>query len=636
VTTPSEPASVAPARSGLLAADARFAVLCALGIAAFPFLLHPIGGYSTLATQIAIVSIASIGFNLLLGYAGSLSYGHAMFYGGGGYLAAILLVRVAPQHPNLWLCVIGATAGTAILAILVGAVTVRLYGIYFALLTLAFAQMVYFIVEQAKDWTNGDDGLQALPNALLPIGPWNVDLTTHLPSLNLGPFGDVGELRLWYIFAGVCLLLVLMLSRMLTRSQFGEVLGAIRENEQRSTLIGFNAPAYRLAAFAISGALTGFSGALRAMFDGSVSVDSLGIDRSGSFVIYTIIGGVQTLFGPVAGTAVIMFLENVLSARTPAWRLIEGLIFVGVIVFLPRGLSTVLKQQRDKNPRGLFVRSLRLSTEEPDPLLKPGGEGHKGGPMSIIETFKLGKLFGHFAANHDIDFRVDPGELRAVIGPNGAGKTTFFNLLSGTIAPSSGTINYKGRDVSRTSGTARVHLGIAKAFQTASLYPDQTVRQNCRLAALARVQGSFALQVFRRSMRLDDVDNLAERAMSRLELIGVADVRAGDLSHGDKKRLDIAIALATQPQILLLDEPVAGMSKDEARKTEALIRKLSAEMTVLVIEHDMEMVMGISDSITVLHQGTVLATGTPAEIRDNPRVIEAYLGGHSEAELTHG
>jgi ABC-type branched-subunit amino acid transport system ATPase component len=186
------------------------------------------------------------------------------------------------------------------------------------------------------------------------------------------------------------------------------------------------------------------------------------------------------------------------------------------------------------------------------------------------------------------------------------------------------------------SGTSRVHLGIAKAFQTASLYTDQTVRQNCRLAALARVQGRFALQVFRRSTRLDDVDALAERAMGRLELTGVADVRAGDLSHGDKKRLDIAIALATQPQILLLDEPVAGMSKDEARKTEALIRKLSTEMTVLVIEHDMEMVMGISDSITVLHQGTVLATGTPAEIRDNPRVQEAYLGGHSEAELAPG
>jgi len=254
---------------------------------------------------------------------------------------------------------------------------------------------------------------------------------------------------------------------------------------------------------------------------------------------------------------------------------------------------------------------------------------------AILETAGLGKSFGHFAANSDIAFTVAPGELRAVIGPNGAGKTTFFNLLAGTIAPTSGAIRFKGRDITASSGTNRVHMGIAKAFQTANLYPEQTVVQNCRLAALAHVQGPFALQVFRRSTRLDVVEQRSMAALERLELGAVADVRAGDLSHGDKKLLDIAIALATDPQILLLDEPVAGMSKDEARKTEALVRKLADEMTVLIIEHDMEMIMGLSDSITVLHQGRVLATGSPASIRDNPKVQEAYLGGHSEAELAH-
>jgi len=252
---------------------------------------------------------------------------------------------------------------------------------------------------------------------------------------------------------------------------------------------------------------------------------------------------------------------------------------------------------------------------------------------AILETRGLGKSFGHFAAAADIDFRVAPGELRAVIGPNGAGKTTFFNLIAGTIAPTSGTISFKDRDVTRTSGTRRVHLGLAKAFQTANLYGDQTVHQNCRLAALAHVQGPFAPQVFRRSKRLGTVDEIAARALSRLELDGLADVRAGDLSHGDKKRLDIAVALATEPEILLLDEPVAGMSRDEARKTEALIRRLASEMTVLIIEHDMDLIMGISDSITVLHQGRVLATGTPGEIRENPNVQEAYLGGHSQEEM---
>jgi branched-chain amino acid transport system ATP-binding protein len=252
---------------------------------------------------------------------------------------------------------------------------------------------------------------------------------------------------------------------------------------------------------------------------------------------------------------------------------------------------------------------------------------------AVLETRGLGKNFGHFAANADIDFRVEPGELRAVIGPNGAGKTTFFNLLAGTIPSTSGSIAFKGRDVTKTTGTARVHLGIAKAFQTANLFPDYTVLQNCRLAALAHVQGPFALTLLRGSHRHLGVEERALRALERLELEGVADVRAGDLSHGDKKRLDIAIALATEPQILLLDEPVAGMSRDEAAKTEVLIRKLGSEITVLIIEHDIDLIMGISDSITVLHQGRVLATGTPAEIRNDDRVQEAYLGGHTEAEL---
>ena len=339
-------------------ADARFLLLGAVALAIFPFALHLVGGYAGLATQILIISVAAIGFNLLLGYAGMLSYGQAMFYGGGGYVAAILLIRTMPNHPNLWLAALGATLVTTLLALAIGAVSVRLYGIYFALLTLAFAQMIFFVVEQAKDWTNGDDGLQSFPNALLPLGPWNLDLRTPLPALPLGPFGNLSDLHLWYIFAAVMLLAVLWFVRTLTRSQFGEVLDAIRENEERSVFVGFNGPAYRLAAFAISGALTGFSGALKAMYDGTVAVDSLGIERSGSFVIYTVVGGVQTLLGPVVGTALIVYLENVLSGVISFWQLIEGLIFVLAIVFLPNGIvGTILRR---RHGRRTLARSVKV------------------------------------------------------------------------------------------------------------------------------------------------------------------------------------------------------------------------------------------------------------------------------------
>jgi len=349
-------------KAGERGSSVRFAAFTFIGLALFPFAFHAINGYAGLATQIVIVSIASIGFYLLLGYTGLLSYGHAMFYGGGGYVAALLLIRLMPQAPNLWLAVIGGTLAATVLALLVGSLAVRLYGIYFALLTLAFAQMVFFLVEQSQDWTNGDDGLQSFPTALLPLGPYNIDLGTALPALPLGPLGNLSDIKLWYIFAALVLFGVIVGVRALTRSQFGEGLTAIRENEERSSLIGFNAAGYRLAAFAISGALTGLSGALRALYDGSVPIDALGIDRSGSFVIYTIVGGAQTLLGPVVGTGVIMYLESVLSARIGYWRLIEGVIFVAVIVFLPAGIVGTITNaitRRAQKTRALLVDTLR-------------------------------------------------------------------------------------------------------------------------------------------------------------------------------------------------------------------------------------------------------------------------------------
>ena len=252
---------------------------------------------------------------------------------------------------------------------------------------------------------------------------------------------------------------------------------------------------------------------------------------------------------------------------------------------------------------------------------------------AILTTTGLGKRFGNFAANSDIDFSVREGELRAVIGPNGAGKTTFFNLLSGLAEATDGDIFFKGERITHLAGPRRVARGIAKAFQTANVYPDETVLQNCRIAALAHTQGLFSLELFRGSKRLRDVDRIAEESLELVDLQSFAVTRAGDLSHGDKKRLDIAIALATRPNILLLDEPVAGMSIEEVHKTDRLIRGLAKRMTVLLIEHDMNMIMGISDSITVLHQGKVLAEGTPTQIRANAMVQEAYLGGHTEGHV---
>jgi branched-chain amino acid transport system permease protein len=314
----------------------RFYALTALGLAVFPFVIHPLGGYGGLATQILIVGIATIGFNLLLGYAGLLSYGQAMFYGVGGYVALLTVSRFFPQYPNFWLAIFLAVAFVTLMALVIGMLVVRLYGIYFALLTLAFAQMFFFIVFK-----------------------W-IDLTTAFPALDLGPFGNLSDLHYWYAFVAVVTLGVLGLMRALVASQFGETLGAIRENEERSALVGFDPRRYKLAAFVIAGALTGLSGALRGLYETSIAPDALTVETSGNFVVYTVIGGVKTLFGPLLGTGLVMYLQNVISAKTDAWRLIEGIIFVAVIVFLPGG---ILGTFRRKSARTELARAVRATPE---------------------------------------------------------------------------------------------------------------------------------------------------------------------------------------------------------------------------------------------------------------------------------
>ncbi len=326
--------------------DVRFYALTLVGLVAFPFLIHPIGGYPGLATQILIVAIATIGFNLLLGYAGLLSYGQAAFYGVGSYVALLTVSRFFASHPNFWLAIGIAVAMVSVMALGIGALVVRLYGIYFGLVTLAIAQMFFFVVFQWRDLTHGDDGLQGIASPPLPLGFASIDLGRSFPQVDLGPFGNLGDVHYWYAFVAVVMFAVLGFMRTLTRSQFGEVLGAIRENEERSMFVGFDPRRYKLAAFTIAGALTGLSGALRGLYEGSTSPDALTVNTSGNFVIYAVVGGLKTLFGPLVGTGLIMYLQNVISAKTEAWRLIEGLIFVTVIVFLPGGILGSLRRRR--------------------------------------------------------------------------------------------------------------------------------------------------------------------------------------------------------------------------------------------------------------------------------------------------
>ncbi len=244
-------------------------------------------------------------------------------------------------------------------------------------------------------------------------------------------------------------------------------------------------------------------------------------------------------------------------------------------------------------------------------------------PEPILETTKLCRNFGSLTAVHEVDFAVDSGELRAIIGPNGAGKTTFFRLISGEMTPSSGRIRFKGQDVTGMPQHRVSRLGVSKSYQITNVFPHLSVLENVRVA----------VQSYRYSFnfwsRAADLDGVRARAAALLQEVALADkaaLNAAQLSHGEKRHLELGIALATEPTLLLLDEPTAGMSPEETDETIRLIRKIASGRTVILVEHKMKVVMNISDKITVLHQGQVLAEGSPAEIRGNTLVQQTYLG----------
>jgi branched-chain amino acid transport system ATP-binding protein len=244
------------------------------------------------------------------------------------------------------------------------------------------------------------------------------------------------------------------------------------------------------------------------------------------------------------------------------------------------------------------------------------------GAAALLCTEGLTVRFGGLLALNAVDFTVSTGEIRAIIGPNGAGKSTFFNCLTGVLRPSSGTIRFAGDDISGLSPDKISQKGIARSYQITNILPNATALENVRIAAQSRRHG---WSLFRHHRSHGDIIDKAEAALDAVGLLAKAGELAVNLSHGEQRTLEIAIALATEPQLVCLDEPTAGMSVVETHDTMQLIRHIAAELTILIVEHDMQVVMGLADRISVFHYGEILAEGSPAEIRDNPRVREVYL-----------
>jgi len=555
-------------------------------------------------TQIAIYTLYGAGVNFLIGYLGLVPFGASFFFGCASYSVAI---AAGAWGGNEFTGVLIALVFSLLLALAVGALILRRRGLYFSLLTLACSQIAFEIAFKWTSVTGGENGLQNVARPLFPSA-----MAFHAFTLVL----VIGLMwALWRV----------------AHAPFGRLMQALRDNEQRVASLGYDTYATKVVAVVIAGGAIGVGGGLMALLLQGAYANNLNWQHAGDPVLMAALGGVHHFLGPLWGAITFIVLEDRLSAVTENWWLFFAPVIILFALLSPEGMQGILQRLVRRNRwtlarAGVPPRPARIMPYQPQ------GEPGRGDEV-VLAVESLSKRFGSIVTQHGISLQVRRHTLHSLIGPNGAGKTTLFNILTGVLAPDGGRILFEGRDITRLPAYRRARLGMARSFQILSVFPNLSAFENVRVAVQAA--RSQWLGFWRDAYA--DADANA-RVWSLLDAVGLAD-RAGDLcselSHGEKRLLEIAVSLATNAKLLLLDEPLAGLAESDRQLVSALIRKLGHTHTVLLIEHDIDRVLALSDRITVLHQGRLIADGLPAEVGRNPEVVSAYLGRSQEPQASH-
>lgn len=609
-------------------------ILTAICLIAAPFVLPHIDAAPNTVNRVLVWGLFGIGFDILFGYTGLLSFGQSAFYGTGGFVAAYLLTQAG--FPYVVLALIIGMITAAFVGYLIGLLALRSTGIYFAMITVAIAEIFYFVeFNPLSAWTGGENGLPGVPT----------------PSFYLG-FTTVHFSGGWslYPFLAFIYFIGIVIALRIVRSPVGAILTAIRENPLRAAAVGHNVQGYKLTAFVIAAAYAGMAGGLLGVMQAFMPPDAFMFDTSGQLVMQTAIGGRATLFGPLVGAAVWLFLQDFLQATLglgAEWKLVLGVVFVLLVVFLRQGIIGGIRDLYDFVSGKLAVKPKETTagegmTAEKGQMAAGMQAARKPIPMRphhpvpssftgpILQVTGLTKHYGGVLANTDIDFTVNQGELRGIIGPNGAGKSTFFKMLTCEVHPSSGKILFEGRDITGLSVTDVCQLGLTKSYQVNQLFNSLTVRQNLTISALAELRGKFRLDMLDSLSKTPGLDEQVEHTLELVNLTGRSDTPVSQLAYGEKRRLEVGLALASSPSLLLLDEPLAGMSPQERIETVKLLKSISQGRTMIIIDHDMDALFELAERITVLQEGRILVEGTPDEIKSNAKVQEAYLGGVHE------
>ena len=581
-------------------------VVAALALVLLPFLLAAIGLGVTSATEVVIFALACMALNILVGYTGLTSFGHGAWFGLAAYVAA--MAQRGPMPGSFFLPLALGLAVVCALAWVFGFLILRRRGVYFSLLTLALSAMLYSVAFRWTEVTGGENGLGGIARPVLGGVSFESAAMYYALVACVG-FGAV--IALWRFH----------------RSPLGSVLVAIRENEQRARFIGYPTNRVKLTAFVASASLTGLAGMLLAFNNRMTSAEPISVAFSGELLAMVIIGGMRSFLGPALGALFFVIFRDSLSRVTENWLLIFGLLFVAFIVFSPTGLVGLYERAaaRWRKPavgEAAMAQRLAGTITLPAFLMPP-----RGGEDTILEAKGLAKHFGGIRAVKDMSLRLRDRSLHALIGPNGAGKTTAFNLISGLFKPDHGTITLAGQPIAGLTPERITLAGIGRSFQITNLFATLSVAENVRLAVQARHPKRFA--VWADAASIDEVNRDAAEVVRTMGLAGVETAPAASLSYGGQRLLDMALALATRPRVLLLDEPLAGLAAAERERVGHLIKGISVDLPVLLVEHDIDRVFALADAVTVMNDGEVLVDGSVDDARHSALVQAVYIGAGS-------
>ena len=544
----------------------KAALLIAAFVAAIAFTAFANSYYVFIMGTLALTAVAGIGLNVLLGLTGQVSFGHVGFYALGAYTVAVLTVSAKWSFwTALPVAALVATGTGALLAL----PAMRVRGPYLAMVTIAFGFVIENVAVEWRSVTGGQNGLMGAMQ----------------PALAGVAFGERGVAIASIVLAALATLGFWLLAR----SHWGAAMRAVKDSEVAAESIGLSPLRIKTLAFAVSALFAGVAGAFFAALSGFVTPSTFAFSQSILFVLVVIIGGAGSLAGPLAGATIVVLLPEVLAALAEYRLLFFGVMLLAVLWLAPDGVTGVAARfaARRRKPRFAAPGEPVIGPAQPQGLQARG----------------LGIAFGGVRAASDVSLAAPPGKVTSLIGPNGAGKTTVLNMLSGFYRPGAGTVSIGARQMQGRPAWRIARAGVARTYQTTQLFGSMTVAENLAIAG-----GSEALLAF-------------------VGYRGNIDARAASLPHVDKRLVEIARALATRASVLLLDEPAAGLAREEKGRLAALLRRIAESgVAVLLVEHDMPVVMGISDTVVVLDAGIVIASGTPAAVQRDPAVRKAYLG----------